>query len=322
MKCSRCGLKAVIYLRYARLALCHLHLEEYLAKRVVDAVKHGAPIGKDQLIVVAVSGGKDSAAAASLLSLVKDQLRFKLASVHIDLGIPGYSEENRKTALLLAEKLSLPLAVLDLKEVLGFNVVEAARRAKRPICSVCGLLKRYLLNLSASLTGATRLATGHNLDDLAAYAVKGFLTHEETPISKLIGHTGTVDGLIGRLRPLIEVGEYEALVYALSSKLPFNHEECPYVNRRGLEFRAKEFLALLEEERPGFKLAFLRGLLKKKVEVKAEGELRKCSMCGMPTSSEVCAFCRLIYRVKGSYDTVEKVHKYVEEKTRELRSLI
>jgi len=309
VKCSRCGSRAVIYLRYAKLALCRDHLESYLARKVSSVVRDAVP--RSSLVLVAVSGGKDSASAASLLKLLENELATRVLLVHLNLGIQGYSEECCRAAEALAEKLERPLILVGLEQALGLSVDKAAKLAKRPVCSVCGLVKRYTLNLAANLAGASRLATGHNLDDIAAYAVKAFLVGGEGELAKLVGHSETKDGLVGRLRPLLEVSEREALVYALTSGLPFHHEECPYVNREGLEFKAKEFLNTLEAERPGFKLSFLRRL-REKLSTHVEGEVKKCSVCDMPTSTDVCAFCRLIYRATGSYEGVEAFKRSVE----------
>ena len=312
MRCGRCGSKAVIYLGYSHQALCPAHLEEYLIERVRRAVRGHLP-PRGGLLLMAVSGGKDSAAAAGLLKALEAEASFKLGLVHLDLGVGEYSRRSREAAVKLSEALEAPLALISVEEAVGLSVVELARRSRRPTCSACGVVKRYLLNLAALKAGAFRLATGHNMDDVAAYAIKAFLTHEPSYAEKLAGHTETLDGLVGRLRPLIEVGEREALVYVLSKPLPFSHEECPYVNREGLEFKAKLFLADLESSRPGFKISFVRGLVRKASPKPLEEGLVKCESCGMPSSTRKCAFCRLVERALGSSWRPRSVEEAVEE---------
>ncbi|MCX8204850.1 MAG: tRNA 2-thiocytidine biosynthesis TtcA family protein [Candidatus Nezhaarchaeota archaeon] len=297
MKCSLCGLKAVVRIRPARRALCPAHLEQYLISRVRGVVEGYLP-PKGGLLLVAVSGGKDSAAAASLLEALSVEKGFRLGLVHIDLGIEGYSEACRLAAVELSRVLGRPLALISLEGSLGVSVVKLAKSGGRPICSTCGLVKRYLLNLAALEAGAHRLATGHNLDDIAAYLVKAYLTKEEAYASKLVRHTETAGGLVGRLRPLMEVEEEEALAYALSKPLPFSHQECPYVNRRGVEFKAKRFLASLEADSPGFKLSFVRRVAKQ-AACEAQLELKKCEVCGAASSAKKCAFCRVMEKALG-----------------------
>lgn len=297
MRCSSCSLDAVIYLRHLRRALCPAHLEQYLVEKVRRVVEGHLP-PRGGLLLVAVSGGKDSAAAASLLKEVGREVGFRLGLVHVDLGVGDYSEACRRAAAELAASIGAPVALIDLEGALGAGIVEIARRAGRPTCSACGAVKRYLLNLAALEAGAHRLATGHNLDDIAAYALKAYLTQEGEYAIKLLRHTEGAEGFVGRLRPLMEVEEREALVYALSKPLPFSYEECPYVNRRGIEFKVKRFLLSVEADSPGFKVSFVRRLARQTVG-EAQPKLERCDLCGLPSSAGRCAFCKIMKRALG-----------------------
>ncbi|MEM4699643.1 MAG: ATP-binding protein [Candidatus Nezhaarchaeales archaeon] len=298
MRCSSCSLDAAIYIRHLRRALCPAHLEQYLVEKVRRVVEGHLP-PRGGLLLVAVSGGKDSAAAASLLKELSGEAGFRLGLVHVDLNIGSYSEACRRAAVELAESIGAPIALIDLEGVLGAGVVEVAERVGRPTCSACGVVKRYLLNLAALEAGAHRLATGHNLDDIAAYALKAHLTQEGDYASKLLRHTEGFEGFVGRLRPLMEVEEREALVYALSKPLPFSHEECPHFNRRGIELKAKRFLMSVEADSPGFKASFIRRLAKRPPVGGAEPRLGRCDLCGLPSSAGRCAFCRMMRRALG-----------------------
>jgi len=196
--------------------------------------------------------------------------------------------------------------VVDVEDVVGAPVHVLAARARRPVCSVCGLVKRYLINAVAVELGADYVAMGHNADDIIAYSVKEFMSQNLEALAKLGPATETVEGLaVGRLRPLYEVFEREALLYTLVTGTPFLHEECPYRPTAPIEQRVKEFMNRVEEEHPGTKMMFIRRLqsrmnLYQELAQRKGGEMGRCRYCGMPSAGEVCGFCKLTARVLGS----------------------
>ena len=79
-------------------------------------------------------------------------------------------------------------------------------------------------------------------------------------------------------------------------------EECP-VAEGNRHLGLKEVLDALEDRSPGAKAAFVFGFVDRAHDhftdaAGAEREgLRECVICGSPTTSDVCAFCRLRERV-------------------------
>jgi tRNA(Ile)-lysidine synthase TilS/MesJ len=67
----------------------------------------------------------------------------------------------------------------------------------------------------------------------------------------------------------------------------------------------KEALNRLEAESPGAKAAFYLGFLDRMAPLLADRAaqavdgLERCLRCGAPTTSEICAFCRLVERTAG-----------------------
>jgi uncharacterized protein (TIGR00269 family) len=255
------------------------------------------------LIVAAVSGGKDS--TAMLASLVRHarEAGVRVLAVYIDLGYGGYSLRSREAAVAACEKLGVDCMVVEFEKVVGTSVYELARRSRRPVCSVCGIVKRYILNAVAVEAGADYVALGHNGDDILAYAVKSFLNQDVGYIAKLGPATETVPGLaVGRLRPLYEVFEKETLVYVLVEGLPFLHEECPYRPRAPIEQTIKEMMNRLEEHHPGIKISSIRRLarsIKLYEKITGHGEVGRCKHCGLISAGDECSFCKLTRRVLG-----------------------
>ena len=319
VKCSICGEKAVAIIRYARLRLCKRHFLEFVERKVERAIRRYGLVGRGDRVVVAVSGGKDSSTLASILAKLSGKLGYKLYLLYIDLGIPVYSKANREKVIELSKTINKPLIVVDVKEVLGLTVPELAFKVRRPVCSVCGVVKRYIMNAVAVELKASALAMGHNLDDLAAYVLKEFFNQNLEQISKLGPRTESVEGLaVGRIRPLYEVYERESLLYVLLSRIPFLPDECPHVRRGTMEFKIKELLDSLEESFPGIKIGLMRRLAKNLESYpKPSQKLSRCKACGLIASGELCSFCKITKQALGE-PMGARVREYIRRKILEL----
>ncbi len=314
-RCSVCGAPAIAWVPYQRRYYCARHYAEFVESKVERTIRRYKLVGEGDLVVAAVSGGKDSSTLLGTLASLRERLGFRLVAFHVDLGIGEYSEKSRRQAERLAEALRVPLVVFSLEEEIGYSVPEAAARLRRPPCSVCGAFKRYLYNAAAIEAGASALATGHNADDITAYALKNFLVQDLEAIGKLAPSTPGIPGLAARrIRPLYTVYEKESFLYVLARGLPYLHEECPHANLSSLEFRLKEAVNRLEAERPGFKLNFLARLAKRAGDYPQPREpVRSCASCGLISSREECTFCRLTRRLAG-----EPLGRRVRERLRSM----
>ena len=302
----------MIRLRYAKLALCEEHFVEYIHKRVriiiEKALRHGMP----KRIVAAVSGGKDSMVLLHILEKLSKTLPLKVYAAFIDLGIGDYSDRARKVVEDYCNDLGVELIILEVRKVLGISINELSRTVKKPVCSICGLVKRYFLNALGVEMGAT-IATGHHLDDIVSYVVKNVLTHlgeEHLKVSYLLPQA---KGASAKVRPLIRISEREVLAYALLNNIKYFEGACPFAPRKSIDGLIKRVLTEIESEYPGTKLAILS-----KYEVPPE-EISKalessitCSSCGLISSSNVCAFCRYTQMVFDKAMGLE-VRKYIKE---------
>ena len=316
-RCSVCGAPAAVHLPYARLSLCPRHFQEYIERKVRRVLERVGALRPGARLLAAVSGGKDSAAMLHALARVAVPAGVEVLGLHIVLGFGPYSERSRDAAVEACRKLGIPCIVVSVEELVGMPVHELARRLRRPTCSVCGVVKRYIINAAAVEYKADYIAMGHNADDIIAYSVKEFLSQNLEALAKLGPATETVEGVaVGRLRPLYEVYEREALLYAMLTGTPFLHDECPYRPRAPIEQRVKEFMNRLEEEHPGVKIGFIRRLEKRLTLYKSlAGDARpgRCSVCGLAAAGGECSFCRLTRRATG-----EPKGPRVRQKLREL----
>jgi uncharacterized protein (TIGR00269 family) len=141
------------------------------------------------------------------------------------------------------------------------------------------------------------VATGHNLDDEAATLLGNVLRWQTGYLARQAPVLEAEDaGLVRKVKPLYRLSEHETASYAVIRGIEYVVEECP--NAVGAKsILHKEALNLLERESPGTKQAFLLGFLDKARDQFATDdphELRPCIECEQPTTTERCAFCRLI----------------------------
>ncbi len=295
-RCKWCGSPAFIWLEYARIAFCKKHFIDYFLRKVERTVKSYGLVEMGDRILVALSGGKDSASMFFALARLFSDVA-TLIPVTIDLGgehpfFADYVEKVRKQCSLLGFEAK----VVRLEEY-GFTIDDIFRAQPitgRPICSACALVKRYILNDIARKLGTNKIALGHVLDDMAAYIMLNLISGDLHALSKLGPSSPARDALPARIRPLYEVYELETKALCEAAGIPYAGEDCPYSKGEKLG-PFKDVMRQLERNRPASLLTFARNFAKKllpliKVE---EAPLKKCSVCGAPTSSEVCAFCRL-----------------------------
>ena len=98
-KCDRCGKKAAMQLPYGPHSLCRQHFLEFFEKRVRKTCRENKLIGRKEKLLVAYSGGKDSAVTLYLVNKLFGKIN-KIEALLIDEGIEGY----RDKALDIAEK--------------------------------------------------------------------------------------------------------------------------------------------------------------------------------------------------------------------------
>lgn len=307
MKCHRCEARAAIRMKQHRLALCKEHYLAWFIEQTERAIHKYHMFQRDERILIAVSGGKDSLALWDVLW----KLGYQADGLYIHLGIDGdehYSDESERYAVEFAQQRGLNLHVINVEEMYGEPVPLMARRNRRgrqgrfKPCSACGLVKRHEMNRIASSMGYNVLATAHNLDDEVAILFGNVYQWHTDLLARQSPVLESAEGFSRKVKPFCRFYERETAAYSLLSGIPYIEEECPFAEG-SKQLYYKEMINKIEEDQPGSKLAFYVGFLNARAqgafkdlpETQREPDLHPCPSCGQPTVNDgICAFCRTV----------------------------
>lgn len=229
----------------------------------------------------------------------------ELVAITIDEGIDGYREEALGIAERGCRELGVEHLVTSFKELFGHKLDELVEklRAKEVFkgrmtpCSYCGVLRRRALNSAARNWGATKLATGHNLDDEAQTILLNILHGDPlriaraTPVSPF-----PHPHFVSRIKPLSEVLEKETVMYAYLKKIEFQNIPCPYATE-ALRNDIRAMLNRMEERHAGIKYSLYHSSEKLRpfIDMAATSEnLGNCKICGEPTANIICQPCKML----------------------------
>lgn len=305
--CDKCEGKAIIELQHGK--LCKRHFISYFENKVLKTIQKYNLISRDDVICVAASGGKDS---LTVLYLVKQYLKkynmdtSKLKALVIDEGIADYRDKTIEDLKKFCAEENVELIVTSFKEHLGATLDDAFPKVnkitgKKP-CNICGVWRRYLLNKYAKKLNATKLVTGHNLDD-ESQAIMMNMCKANVSLSAKLGPMSGISehqGFIRRIKPLYFCSEKETRLYSFLKQWKVEYTECPNVVQ---SYRAeiRDALNMLEEKYPGTKHGIVKSFLDmlpllKERELSKGEECSKpglCEVCSEPSSTKECNACKI-----------------------------
>ena len=247
----------------------------------------------DSRIAVGVSGGKDSLTLLHILHEIEsDRPNAELIAVCIDEGVVGYRDEALRLAEKNCRKLDIELHTLSFRDIFHETMDEiAVKERELGACSYCGVLRRRALNEAAKHVNADRLATGHNLDDMAQSVLLNLLRGDTNRIDSFNPGGKQLGEYVRRVKPLCEVPERETTYYAFINNMEFQSLPCPYADE-AMRSDARRFLNQMEHKRPGTKFIVYQTGLK----IRGEPEnmvMNRCKICGAPTTGDICRSCEL-----------------------------
>jgi uncharacterized protein (TIGR00269 family) len=295
--CTHCGNPAVYLCRITGEHFCEGHFLSRFEDTVWKALRDCAMIRDGDRIGVALSGGKDSSVLLAVLHTLPVEYRgVSLVAITVDEGICGYREETIASAVRLTERLGIPHRVIPFSDIFGNDLDTLVKGREQIACSICGTLRRRALNILAKEEGATKLATGHCLDDEAQSAMMNYLRGD---LRRTLSHLSPDASrhFVPRIKPLRYLSEREVMVYGIIGGLVHPLPECPYT-RFALRADVRRMLGKMEFLHPGTLMKILLGQesLARSVSIPEETAASSfCHECGEPSAGVLCATCMLLH---------------------------
>tara|TARA_B100000809_G_scaffold239688_1_gene261420 strand:+ start:1573 stop:2487 length:915 start_codon:yes stop_codon:yes gene_type:complete len=300
MKCDKCENTAVYSRRYSGENLCSQCFSNSILHKAAKTISKYKMIKNNELVCVAVSGGKDSLVLLDILNKMSKTHNFRIFVVTIDEGIPGYRDEALKIVENFCTQLNIQYKTFSYKKIFDLTLTESLdlrNDQKLSSCSICGTFRRRALDHAAKTINADTIATGHNLDD----NLQTFLINIISGDAKKIGwmDPDTSSNKVRKIKPLSEIYESEIVFYAFTNNLPFQTEPCPHMNE-GIRTEIREFLNSLELNHDGIKNNMYRTILKisQFMNESNHKEKRMCLVCGNQCTSRICSVCNLLTNLK------------------------
>lgn len=133
-----------------------------IRKQMVQAMADFDLVEKNDRVLVAVSGGKDSSILLALLNEVRKKapFPFTIDALILDQKQPGF---NCDTFVQWVRSLDINITVLEEDT---YSIVTDKIPANKTFCSLCSRLRRGILYSYAQDKGFTKIALGHHRDDL------------------------------------------------------------------------------------------------------------------------------------------------------------
>lgn len=300
MQCSKCGNPKVIYKREeSGQILCKDCFIESIEKKVIKTIKKEKLLDKGDKVLVALSGGKDSVTTLEILDSFRQRHIIDICAVTVDEGIDNYRQDGVDIAVRMAERLGIEHKVVSLKEEFGITLDEIMQRPNhKGSCTYCGVFRRTLINRAARDMGATKIATGHNLDDEVQAIMMNYLEGNVDNMGKLGAKTESdAEEFTVKIKPLREIPEREIGIYVVAKELEVHFDSCPYA-MQSFRGEVSELINELAEKHPTIKFSTLRGYEKIKESLKRELQKDyahgRCKRCGEPSSNDLCKACSFL----------------------------
>ncbi|HMV18192.1 MAG TPA: tRNA 2-thiocytidine(32) synthetase TtcA [Zoogloea sp.] len=138
------------------------NLKRRLERKVGEAIADYGMIRDGDVVMVCVSGGKDSFSLLSILLALQKRapVNFRIVAMNLDQKQPGFPDH-----VLPAYFESIGVEYRIVTEN-TYKIVKDKIPEGKTTCSLCSRLRRGIIYRTAKELGATKIALGHHRDDM------------------------------------------------------------------------------------------------------------------------------------------------------------
>ena len=285
---------------------------DYFEAKVSSTIEKYQLFSKEDKILVAASGGKDSTVALYLLW----KLGYNIEAINIDTGLGEYSCQNTINLEIFCKEHNIKLHKSSFRDAFGFGTcyikdVLAEKGFDLNSCTICGVIRRVIMNKYIRQLKADKTVTGHNADDESEAVLMNFFRNNlniaarQGPSSGIVKH----ELFVPRVKPLYFCTVKEITRYSKLKRFKVHYGACPcsadaYRNtlRQLLkEIEADSVSSDLHEVKENILRNFVNLLPKLKQHYSNadnSNKINACNNCGEPTKNEICQACNIIALVK------------------------
>jgi len=229
-------------------------LQAELRGQVGRAIVDYRMIADGDLVMVCISGGKDSFTLLDMLMSLKRRapVRFDLVAVNLDQKQPGFP------AFILPEYFEQIGVRYRIVEEDTYSVVKRVLEPGKTMCGLCSRLRRGILYRVAAELGANKIALGHHRDDIVETLFLNMFygARLKAMPPKLVSD----DGRHIVIRPLAYCAESEIIRYAKGRDFPIIPCNLCGSQANLKRRQVKRLLAVWEQEDPGRTQRIFRAL--------------------------------------------------------------
>lgn len=195
-------------------------LFEKLSRKVGKTLYDFNLLGKNDRVLVGLSGGKDSLILLETLADRKKHIpiAFELFAIHVSAINMDYQADT--------EWLTGFCRDLDVPLFLEETTVDLNKDPEKPPCFVCSWARRKKIFARAKELNCNKIALGHHYDDALQTMLLNLIYHGS--ISSLPQKLSMFEDRIELIRPLLMIREKELSEYAALRQFRKIEKTCPY----------------------------------------------------------------------------------------------